>query len=104
MSQCVAVLNAGSSSIKFALYQGDATALLFRGQIEKIGVAPSLKVRDADGKELDARNWPAEGFDHHAATNVILETAIRLLDGEKVVGVGHRVVHGGTRYAPDPGR
>src|SRR6478736_10136593 len=100
MSQSVAVLNAGSSSIKFALYGADAgLPLLYRGQIEKIGVAPSLKVRDADGNEVASNAWMPEGFDHRAATKVILETAIRLLDGAKVLGVGHRVVHGGTRYA-----
>jgi len=48
MSGCVAVLNAGSSSIKFAIYRADPTLdLMFRGQIERIGSKPRLKVVDA---------------------------------------------------------
>ena len=40
MTGCIAVLNAGSSSIKFALYEaGRDGALLFRGQVERIGLA-----------------------------------------------------------------
>ena len=43
MSACIAVLNAGSSSIKFALYEDDEPQrMLFRGQIEQIGVSPAL--------------------------------------------------------------
>ena len=50
MSGCIAVINAGSSSIKFALYDaaGDVD-MLFRGQVEGIGVAPRLKISDAEG-------------------------------------------------------
>jgi acetate kinase len=45
------------------------------------------------------RNWPAEGFDHRAATQEIIRTARELLEGRAVAAVGHRVVHGGVRYA-----
>ncbi|MGZ8362129.1 MAG: acetate/propionate family kinase [Allosphingosinicella sp.] len=100
MSECIAVLNAGSSSIKFGLFATEpAETLMFRGQIEQIGVAPKLHVRTAGGEPVAERSWPAEGFDHRAATNVILQTAIELLDGREVIGVGHRVVHGGTDFA-----
>lgn len=99
MTQCVGVLNAGSSSIKFALYGAEAPQpVLFRGQIEKIGVAPQLEVTDPTGERIEDRSWPAEGFDHARATQIILETSIRLLGGTKAVGIGHRVVHGGTRF------
>jgi len=96
---CIAVLNAGSSSIKFALYaDGTGDELLFKGQVEKIGTAPRMKVSDPEGARLVEREWPASELDHRAATNVILETAVELLGGRKVAGVGHRVVHGGTLY------
>ena len=96
---CIAVINAGSSSIKFALYaDGTGDELLFKGQIEKIGTAPRMKVSSAAGDKLVEREWAASELDHRAGTNVILETAIGLLDGQKVAGVGHRVVHGGTLY------
>ena len=45
MSRQIAVINAGSSSIKFAIFNDDAAqSLIFRGQVEKIGVAPTLLV------------------------------------------------------------
>jgi acetate kinase len=100
ISAAVAVLNAGSSSIKFALYSdAPRLPLLFRGQIEQIGVAPHLSARDAAGNPVAEASWPAKGFDHNAATRVVLETARDLLAGAPVKGVGHRVVHGGTDFA-----
>jgi acetate kinase len=100
MSGCIAVLNAGSSSIKFALYDTEtARGALFRGQIEQIGVSPRLRVANSGGEQVVEQSWPAAGFDHRAATQVLLETARDLLQGRPVVAVGHRVVHGGTKYA-----
>ncbi len=97
---CIAVLNAGSSSIKFALYEaGIDGALLFRGQIEKLGSAPRLVVRDATGKPVRERAWPRGALDHHAATDEILRLDRDLLGGRRMVAFGHRVVHGGTEFA-----
>jgi acetate kinase len=107
MPDCLAVLNAGSSSIKFALYAAYDEALLFRGQIESIGLEPRLKVRDAAGGTVAEQRWPPEDFDHSAATRQIVRVANDLLKGSRVVAVGHRVVHGGMNHgAPvriDPG-
>jgi len=95
----IAVLNAGSSSIKFALYEdGPHATLLFRGQIEKIGGAPHLVARDAAGKVVAERNWPNDGLDHHRATDEILLLGRDLLHGRPVIAFGHRVVHGGLHY------
>ena len=100
MGECIAIINAGSSSIKFALYElGPAETPLFNGQIEKIGVSPRLKVKDAAGNKVAEQEWPAEGFDHRAGTNVILKKSVELVEGKPIVAVGHRVVHGGTNYA-----
>ena len=99
MDGCIAVLNAGSSSIKFALYDADsAQRLLYRGQLEKIGVAPHFMADDADGVRKDERDWPAEGFDHAAATRELLSLVLDLLGGRPVRAVGHRVVHGGMKF------
>ena len=74
MSECIAVLNAGSSSIKFALYEAGADQPpSFRGQVERIGTAPQLKISDAGGGVVAEREWPAEGFDHQAATVAIID-------------------------------
>jgi len=99
VTDCVAVINAGSSSIKFALYaEGADGDLLFRGQVEKLGTAPRLKVADAAGATLVTQEWAPGEIGHREATNVILRTSLELLDGRKAAGVGHRVVHGGTRH------
>jgi acetate kinase len=104
MPRQIAVMNAGSSSIKFAVFQDDEDqSLLFRGQIEKIGVAPQLTVEDAQGQSLIDREWGARDLDHRSGTKIILQTCIALLGGEAVEGIGHRVVHGGTQFtAPIP--
>jgi len=96
----IAVMNAGSSSIKFALFDHDeAQSLLFRGQVENIGVAPRLGVEGPDGEKVAEHEWGARELDHKSATKVILETAIGLLGGKPVGAVGHRVVHGGSEFA-----
>lgn len=100
MEGCIAVLNAGSSSIKFALYDAaDEGAVLFRGQIEGIGVSPHLRVTDDKGFVLAERRWDAAALDHQAATAEILQAGRELLAGRPVLAFGHRVVHGGTLYA-----
>ncbi len=99
MSECIAVINAGSSSIKFALYDAESEEVcLFRGQIDAIGVAPRLRVADAEGKIVAESAFAAEGFDHDAAMREILSLGAKLLGGAHVVGFGHRVVHCGLRY------
>jgi acetate kinase len=99
MAECIAVVNAGSSSVKFAFYDsaGDEP-LLLKGQVEQIGVSPSLLASDPDGNEVATRSWPAEGFGHTQAMQAILEVAREQLAGSSVKGIGHRVVHGGTRF------
>jgi acetate kinase len=99
MSGCIAVINAGSSSVKFAICADlDSADILFRGQIEGIGVSPRLNVKDAQGGTLVERTWPAAGFDHDAATREILDIGARLVSGTPVKGIGHRVVHGGMKF------
>jgi acetate kinase len=99
VADCIAVLNAGSSSIKFALYQhGQDQHLLFGGQVEQIGVAPKLTVKDSDGEKVLENSWGPDDLDHRTATTTIIETAIGLLGGKPVSGIGHRVVHGGTQF------
>jgi acetate kinase len=96
----VAVVNAGSSSIKFALFGGAPDlAVLNRGRVEGIGVAPHLKVVDASGVTVLERSWAAEDLDAHAATREVLFTARELLQGAPIAGIGHRVMHGGVRFS-----
>ncbi len=104
MSRQIAVINAGSSSIKFAVFDVDQDqSLRFRGQIENIGVGPRMKVESPDGSTLAENEWGPKDLDHRSATKVILQTSIAALGGEAVEGIGHRVVHGGSKFtAPTP--
>jgi acetate kinase len=96
---CIAVLNAGSSSVKFALYEaGDNGALLYRGQVEQLGLAPRMKVLDGKGETVTRHKWTNDQLDHRRATQEILKLCRELLAGRPVIGIGHRVVHGGTRF------
>ena len=101
MTDTILVFNAGSSSIKFALFAADerVAAPLIRGKIAGIKRAPDFTARDADGNDL-AEDGLAE-IDPSASHG---ELTIRLLDwlrdhdhGTTIVAAGHRVVHGGRR-------
>jgi acetate kinase len=100
MTSCIVVLNAGSSSIKFALYEaGRDGALLFHGQVENIGLAAHLAIADSSGTTVVERRWGSGELDHHGATTEILKLGQELLAGRPVIAFGHRVVHGGTAFA-----
>ena len=98
MTAPIAVLNAGSSSIKFAIYDARGDAVRFQGQVQSIGLKPSLTVRDHDGAAVLERTWPAEGFDAGIATLEIMRAGMEVLQGERIQAIGHRVAHGGTEY------
>jgi len=95
------VLNAGSSSLKFCVFRRPEALrwqLDAKGQIEGIGTSPRLKVRDGDGAPIvDDRLDPGVSDGGHAvdALAAWLRSQYR---GGKVLGVGHRVVHGGLRF------
>jgi acetate kinase len=100
MTNSIAVINAGSSSIKFAIYEASsAQSCLFRGQIEGIGVKPRFRVADASGAVVEERSFHTQSVDHAAATREIITTGRALLKGGSVIAFGHRVVHGGLNYA-----
>lgn len=99
MTRIVAVLNAGSSSIKFAVRGTDgALPLLLRGQVEAIGVAPKLTLKAPDGFVLSTQVFDHEGFDHASGTRIIISEVRERLAGNDLVAVGHRVVHGGLHH------
>ena len=99
MRGMIAVLNAGLSSIKFALHEAATNGpASLRGQIQGIGSKPSLAVRNAASEILAEQSWPAEGFDHSAATRAVFETITGLIGGKRVAAIGHRVMHGGMSF------
>lgn len=100
--EAILVVNAGSSSIKVELFAARADLpSLAAGQVEAIGLAPRLALRDAAGAVLAEQAWPAgEGPRDHAAALAALAQALgRAAAGRRIVAVGHRVVHGGPDLA-----
>jgi acetate kinase len=94
------VLNAGSSSLKFCVYGRDAAAWqqVAHGQIEGIGSAPRFAVKDGAGKRLVDRAADASVKDARSALDSLAGWLRETYPGARVLGVGHRVVHGGARY------
>jgi acetate kinase len=102
MNGLILVLNAGSSSLKFALFRGDARparqGLLCDGEMDGIGHRIHFVATDGAGATLVERDL-AEGADHEAALAVLLPWIAERFAGRRIAAVGHRVVHGGTLYA-----
>ena len=101
MSDAIAVLNAGSSSIKFSLFvlRREELELELRGQIEGIYTAPHFIAQDRAGKLQAEKSW-GEGakLDHAGALDYLVAYLRERLGGDRLIGVGHRVVHGGLDY------
>src|SRR5208283_1310514 len=93
----IGVINAGSSSIKFALFAGDEA--LLHGQVEGIGTRPTMRVAGSASEALPpldlhsvAPATPGE------AVPLLLSWLREHLQDYKLAAIGHRVVHGGTRF------
>jgi len=103
MDDYALVLNAGSSSLKFCVYRRpsqDSWRLESRGQIDGIGTAPLLEAKDAAGNTLDRETLdPAAVRDGRSALDRLAAWLAGRYGGSRVLGVGHRVVHGGSRFA-----
>ncbi|MGO8917536.1 MAG: acetate/propionate family kinase [Stellaceae bacterium] len=101
MREPILVINAGSSSVKFSVFETAADRSLSagaHGQVEGIGISLRLDVADAQGRRLAAQ--PVPGKDHAGAIAAIHEWFAAHVGSEAGFdGVGHRVVHGGTAYS-----
>lgn len=94
----ILVVNAGSSSVKFQVFDAKGPRRLLKGQIDGIGTHPRLRANGADGGTLIEQTYPA-----HKVPNVssaLITAGAWLREAQKVVpsAVGHRVVHGGPEY------
>lgn len=100
MSDTALVLNAGSSSLKFCVYQRDAGSwgLEARGQVDGIGASPRFRARDRAGRALADEKLEGSVRDGRSALDALTAWLRGRYAGGRVVAVGHRVVHGGTRY------
>jgi acetate kinase len=100
MAEYALVLNAGSSSLKFCVYQRahDAWHTDVRGALEGLGRTPTLSARDDTGTPVVERALPSSVTDASAAIDVLGEWLRARFGSVRVVAVGHRVVHGGTTF------
>jgi acetate kinase len=101
--KAIVSFNSGSSSIKFALYTVDAAGmpeLAVGGKIEGIGIAPHVVARTVDGGLVLERDW-ADGssLTHAALLEYLFTWSADHVEGQEVIAIGHRVVHGGTDYS-----
>jgi len=98
----ILILNSGSSSIKFALFPAageiSRRTVLCDGQIDGIGDEVHFGARDAAGHQI-ANEPVREGITHESALGFLLRWLdCRHFTDHRLVGAGHRVVHGGTAY------
>ncbi|WP_420583552.1 acetate/propionate family kinase [Ruegeria sp.] len=100
MADHVLALNAGSSSLKFGLYElveNNRPSMRWHGQIERLGDAPRLVAESAGGRAI---NQPlTDTRSHDEAIQAFLDMARKNLPDIRIRAIGHRVVHGGTVYS-----
>ena len=92
-------VNAGSSSLKFQLFEMPEEKVIISGYIEKIGLEDSFWTTKINGEKIKGAKYLK---DHSAAVEVLIDElleheAVKSLD--EIKGVGHRVLHGGEKYS-----
>jgi acetate kinase len=101
MPDTILILNAGSSSIKFALFElGSSGALerAARGEIERLGSEPSLVIQGRDGDIIEKKEWSGDAPPFEALVKMVIERIEAHQGAGRLVAVGHRVVHGGSTH------
>lgn len=103
MKQAILTINAGSSSIKFALFplaKPISPEAEFSGQIDGIGTsATKMVAKDRNGARIADQAIPGEQVSHDQAFDALLKWFQATQTGWQIIAVGHRVVHGGDRYS-----
>ena len=102
MASDILTLNAGSSSLKFSLWQAETgmeLRELFRGEIEKIGIAPHLSAREPGGRTVIDNRF-AEGGAKLSHEDLLRELFAWLSQQRRngFKAIGHRIVHGGATF------
>jgi len=104
MSKAILVLNAGSSSVKCTVFDhtaGHELAVRYSGLIEGIGTSPRFRVKDREGALIYEASWenPPPGQGHAFALGQLAAFLDPRLLEAGLIGVGHRVVHGGPTFS-----
>ena len=97
----VLVVNAGSSSLKYQLFDTAAGKILAKGNCERIGIDGSRIIHKTLGKEEYVKAQPLTN--HSEATKLVVDTLLDPVVGcissvDEIEAIGHRVVHGGAFF------
>jgi acetate kinase len=101
MHNAIVVLNAGSSSIKFSLFIEHAQTLKpdVRGHIEGLYTSARFVSKAPDGTVKAEKTWPESiKVGHEEALDHLIDHLRSEISGDRLIGIGHRVVHGGSVY------
>lgn len=98
----ILVINCGSSSLKYQLIDMKSEKALAKGLVERIGIEGSILTHKAEGKDKYVIETPMK--DHQVAIELVLDALTDkeygiISDMSEISAVGHRVVHGGEKYA-----
>ena len=97
----VLVVNAGSSSLKYQLFDTESSNVLAKGNCERIGIEGSRIIHKTQGKDEYIKETALP--DHAAAMKLVVETMLSADVGciksvDEIEAIGHRVVHGGPYF------
>jgi acetate kinase len=94
----ILIVNAGSSSVKFQVFDATGPRRLLKGQIDGIGTKPRLRAEAADRRVLIDQRYPADQVSDVPAALSAAGAWLREEQKLQPMAVGHRVVHGGPKY------
>ncbi len=101
MPDAILAINAGSSSLKFGLFEirgGSDPGPMARGAIEGVGHNQHFSATDAAGSMLEDRHWRGEEANYETMLGALLCWAEAHVLPDILTAAGHRVVHGGSRF------
>jgi acetate kinase len=102
MKMNILVLNSGSSSVKYQMFNPENKKLLAKGFVERIGMAGAMLTHIPFGR--DEIRLSGEILDHKVAIEYVLSILLSknhgvINDKSEIAAVGHRVVHGGETFS-----
>jgi len=96
LAPVILTLNAGSSNLKFALYRGPEQSIL-RGLVDGIGQVPRFSLTQSSVRRAEPPVLAGGTFE--TVLHALLRWLNAHLEGDAIDAVGHRIVHGGDRFA-----
>ena len=98
----ILVINCGSSSLKYQLINMQNQEVLAKGLVERIGIEGSVLTQKVEGRDKYIVEQPMNS--HKDAIRLVLDALVDSKNGviksmDEISAVGHRVVHGGEKYA-----